>query len=123
MPFQGKRSIRCHTVFILFHRRRWLESHAYFGTFDGRLYDVDLEKRSYSGIFATPGFDSNGKKYFSADGKFLAENVWQGDTLDNIVADLRGKLFSMGSIVSSPVISNGKIYFGSVDGNLYAIGQ
>ena len=98
-------------------------SHAYFGTFDGRLYDVDLEKQSYAGTFATAGFDLNAKKYLGADGKLVGENVWTGDTVDNMIADLRGKVFSMGSIVSSPVVSDGRVYFGSVDGNLYAIGQ
>jgi eukaryotic-like serine/threonine-protein kinase len=98
-------------------------SHAYFGAFDGRLYDVDLEKQSYAGRFATPGFDLNGRKYLGPDGKLMTETVWMGDTVDNVIADLRGKVFSMGSILSSPVVSNGRVYFGSVDGNLYAIGQ
>lgn len=98
-------------------------SHAYFGTFDGRLYDVDLEKQSYSGRFATPGFYLNGKKYLGPDGTLATESVWTGDTLDSLISDLRGKIFSMGSIISSPVVSNGSVYFGSVDGNLYAIGR
>jgi outer membrane protein assembly factor BamB len=33
------------------------------------------------------------------------------------------KLFSMGSILSSPVVQDGTVYFGSVDGKLYALGN
>jgi len=31
------------------------------------------------------------------------------------------RLFSLGSIVSSPTVEGGVVYFGSTDGNLYAI--
>jgi outer membrane protein assembly factor BamB len=33
------------------------------------------------------------------------------------------KLFSMGSILSSPAVQDGVVYFGSVDGKLYALGK
>ena len=31
------------------------------------------------------------------------------------------RLFSMGSILSSPAVDKGVVYFGSTDGNLYAL--
>jgi len=31
------------------------------------------------------------------------------------------KFMSIGAIVSSPVVDNGVVYFGSMDGNLYAV--
>ena len=31
------------------------------------------------------------------------------------------KNFSLGAIVSSPVVDQGELYFGSTDGNLYAL--
>ena len=31
------------------------------------------------------------------------------------------KFISIGAIVSSPVVDNGVVYFGSMDGNLYAV--
>jgi outer membrane protein assembly factor BamB len=31
------------------------------------------------------------------------------------------RLFSVGAIMSSPVVDRGVVYFGSADGNLYAL--
>jgi outer membrane protein assembly factor BamB len=98
-------------------------SHAYFGTFDGQLHDVDLKKRAYAGVFATPGFTANGPRYLGPDGKLKAEGVWSGPTVDDSIVDIHTKIFSMGSILSSPVVNDGTVYFGSVDGKLYALGN
>lgn len=98
-------------------------SHAYFGTFDGRLHDVDLLKRAYAGVFATPGFSTNGPRFLDSDGGLKAEGIWTGDTLDDTIVDLRAKIFSMGSVLSSPALQDGTVYFGSVDGKLYALGN
>jgi outer membrane protein assembly factor BamB len=97
-------------------------SHAYFGTFDGQLHDVDLKKHAYAGAFATPGFSANGPRFLAPDGK-LKDEIWSGPTLDDSIVDIHTKLFSMGSILSSPVVQNGVVYFGSVDGKLYALGK
>ena len=98
-------------------------SHAYFGTFDGQLHDVDLNKHAYAGAFATPGFTANGPRYLGPDGKLKAEGIWSGSTLDDSIVDIHAKIFSMGSILSSPVVQDGALYFGSVDGKLYALGN
>jgi outer membrane protein assembly factor BamB len=98
-------------------------SHAYFGTFDGQLHDVDLKKRAYAGAFATPGFSVNGPRFLDPDGKLKTDTVWSGPTLDETIVDMHTKLFSMGSILSSPVVQDGTVYFGSVDGKLYALGN
>jgi outer membrane protein assembly factor BamB len=98
-------------------------SHAYFGTFDGLLHDADLKKRAYAGVFATPGFNANGPRFLGPDGKLKGEAVWSGPTLDETIVDMHTKLFSMGSILSSPAVQDGVVYFGSVDGKLYALGK
>ena len=98
-------------------------SRAYFGTFDGQLHSVDLGKRAYSGSFATSGFTTNGPKSLGGDGGLKADGIWTGDTLDDMIVNLRTKVFSMGSILSSPVVQDGMVYFGSVDGKLYALGD
>jgi eukaryotic-like serine/threonine-protein kinase len=98
-------------------------SHAYFGTFDGQLHDVDLKRRAYAGAFATPGFTANGPRFLAPDGRLKTDAVWSGPTLDETIVDMHTKLFSMGSILSSPVVQDGTIYFGSVDGKLYALGN
>jgi outer membrane protein assembly factor BamB len=98
-------------------------SRAYFGTFDGQLHAVDLEKHSYAGAFATPGSSVNGPRYLGPDGALNADGVWTGDTLDDMIVNIRTKLFSLGSILSSPAVQDGVVYFGSVDGKLYALGN
>ena len=97
--------------------------HAYFGTFDGKLHDVDLAERHYAAEFSAPGFALNGSRYLDKDGKLKSDAVWTGDTLDDVIVDLRSKIFSLGSILSSPAIHDGVIYVGSVDGTLYALGR
>ena len=96
--------------------------HAYFGTFDGQLHDVDLKKRAYADAFATAGFKANGPRFLAADGK-LKNDIWSGSTVDDAIVAIHARLFSMGSILSSPAVKNGIIYFGSVDGKLYALGD
>jgi len=96
---------------------------AFFGTFDGKLHAVDLGTRSYCGEFAVPGFALNGPRYLDRNGKLRADVVWTGDTLDDTIVNLRSKIFSMGSILSTPVVQDGIVYFGSTDGTLYALGK
>lgn len=96
---------------------------AYFGTFDGQLHAVDLEKHGYAGVFSTPGFSANGPRFLGPDGGLKEDKVWTGDTLDDMIVNIRTKVFSMGSILSSPVVEDGALYFGSVDGKLYALGN
>jgi len=99
------------------------DGYAFFGTFDGKLHAVNLGARSYSGEFAVPGFAVNGPRYLSADGKLKSDVVWTGDTLDDTIVNLRSKVFSMGSILSTPEVLGGMVFFGSTDGTLYALGQ
>jgi outer membrane protein assembly factor BamB len=97
--------------------------HAYFGGFDGVFHDVDLSKQTYAGSFIVPGCEENRKRYLDEKGEIKNDSVWIGDTLEDSVVSIRTKLFSLGSILSSPVIQDGVIYFGSVDGSVYALGR
>jgi outer membrane protein assembly factor BamB len=99
------------------------DGHAFFGTFDGKLHMVDLAARRYSGEFAVPSYSINGPRYLSSDGKIKEDVVWTGDTLDDTIVNLRSKVFSMGSILSTPEVLGGAVYFGSTDGTVYALGQ
>ena len=98
-------------------------THAYFGTFDGQLHAVDLDKHAYAGAFAAPGLAANGPRYLGPDGGIKDDIVWTGDTLDDMIVNIRTKVFSLGSILSSPAVQDGVVYFGSVDGKLYAVGD
>jgi outer membrane protein assembly factor BamB len=95
--------------------------HAYFGTFDGQLHDVDLKRRAYAASFATPGFTANGPRWLNADGRLRLEQVWTGPSLDDAVVGIRERLFSLGAILSSPAVADGVVYVGSTDGTVYAL--
>jgi outer membrane protein assembly factor BamB len=41
-------------------------------------------------------------------------------TLDGVIIGM-DRMFSLGSIISSPVVADGVVYFGSTDGYLYAV--
>jgi eukaryotic-like serine/threonine-protein kinase len=88
----------------------------------GQVHDVNLDRQTYSETFATAGFKLNASKFLTKDGE-LRPDFWSGATLDETIGDLRGKLYTLGSILSSPAVSNGIVYVGSVDGNLYALGE
>jgi eukaryotic-like serine/threonine-protein kinase len=98
-------------------------SHAYFGTFDGKLHDIDLKRRTQTGEFATPGYRKYGGTYLKSNGDLNQEEVWKGDTVEDQIGDLHGKVFSMGSILSSPAVEKGIVYVASVDGSVYALGK
>ncbi len=96
---------------------------AYFGDFTGRMYAFDLSSagKAYD-VWETPAR------------KVYAPGILKKDTLDfmyTAAADtaplytnavkVMNKFYTLGPIVSSPVIANGVIYFGSADGRLYAV--
>jgi outer membrane protein assembly factor BamB len=101
-----------------------LDGTAYFGDFTGTLYALALA--------------SKGKQWnsFSTEGRKLnAPSVLKMDTLDFMYAakgndlsfypankKVMDEFYSLGSIVSSPTVKDGVIYFGSADGYLYALG-
>ncbi len=90
------------------------------GSHSGKLYAVDLVSFSKLWEFSTDGAKANLAKFSKQDGKFDAEKAYTDGFYDDIILGL-DRMFTVGSILSSPVISNGVIYFGSTDGNLYAI--
>ena len=95
---------------------------AYFGAFDGLLHEVNLTDRRYSGKYAVPGYSKNKEKWLKPDGQ-LNDNIWTGETMDDAFYNIRAKMFTLGSILSSPTVSDGVVYFSSVDGRVYALGE
>jgi len=95
---------------------------AYFGTFEGIVYSVDLKTKKYRDTFSTSGRSLNGPRLLDENGELLP-SVWVGDTQDDVIVTLRTKIFSLGSILSSPAVADGIVYVGSVDGHLYALGR
>jgi outer membrane protein assembly factor BamB len=94
---------------------------AYFGSFNGRLYALDVRSGQLAWQFQTDNSKKDPLKLLSADGKF--DDTRMGPMFHNFL-DMTLYLyrtFSVGAILSSPVVDHGTIYFGRADGSLYAI--
>ena len=94
----------------------------YLGTFGGKLTAVDLKTQKPAWVFETDGSKQNSASMTNADGSINFETVFSSPNLyyEDMVLAVH-KLFTMGTILSSPVVVANTIYFGSTDGNLYAL--
>lgn len=94
----------------------------YMGNFGGKLTAIDLKTQKPSWVFESDGAKQNGAAYTNPDGSIKFEVVFPSPQLfyDDMVIAV-GKLLTMGSILSSPVVVGDVVYVGSTDGNLYAL--
>ncbi|NWJ42256.1 MAG: PQQ-binding-like beta-propeller repeat protein [Geothrix sp.] len=91
-----------------------------FGTSDGWLHLVDRDTGAAVADFQTEGCRQNGKKYLDAEGRMIGSALYPDGTLDGMVIGL-DRMFSLGSILSSPVVTEGMVFVGSTDGTVYAL--
>jgi len=94
----------------------------YMGNFAGSLTAIDLKTQKPIWVFETDGAKQNAKALTNADGSIKFEAIFSSPKpfYDDMVIGV-GKLFTMGTILSSPVVVGDAVYFGSADGNLYAL--
>jgi outer membrane protein assembly factor BamB len=95
---------------------------AYFGSHNGRLYAVDAKNGTLAWEFRTEGSKRDPLKVLNEDGR-LNEAAFQpvfGDFQDMYVDFYR--FVSAGAVMGSPAVVDGVVYFGSMDGHLYALG-
>jgi outer membrane protein assembly factor BamB len=92
----------------------------YIGSNMGKLIAIDLTAQKVSGIFETDASKQNGPAYTKPDGTPNYDLAFVSEFYDDIVTGV-SKMMAVGTILSSPVVVDGVIYVGSVDGNLYAL--
>lgn len=92
----------------------------YIGSDQGKLIAVDLSTLKEAWIFQTDGSKENAATYTKADGTPNYEGAFFDFFYDDMVAGVH-KMRSVGNVLSSPVVVDGVVYFGSSDGNLYAL--
>lgn len=92
----------------------------YFGSSDGWLHALDIGSGEVKAEFQSDGNKANGAKYTDENGRIKTGSMYPDRTLDGMIIGLN-TMFTLGSILSSPVVSNGVLYVGSTDGTLYAI--
>lgn len=98
---------------------------AYIGSANGRLYGIELDNGNIKWEFQTIGCRNDTINVFNNKGernieklKTLTADITDMPTLSSLYTDI---FINTGAILSSPVISNQVIYFGSSDGFIYAI--
>jgi outer membrane protein assembly factor BamB len=98
---------------------------AYIGSANGRLYGIELISGDIAWEFQTIGSRTDSIKLFNNDGELDSEKrnelmagIQDMPTLSTLFTDI---FVNVGAILSSPVISNQVIYFGSSDGYIYAV--
>ncbi len=95
---------------------------AYVGDHNGRLYAIDTKHGKLVWEFQTEASKQDPLKVLNPDGSLNQEQLFApvfGDFEDMYIAFYR--FVTIGAIMSSPVVDRGMVYFGSMDGNLYAL--
>jgi eukaryotic-like serine/threonine-protein kinase len=93
----------------------------YIGSHSGRVLALDLGKHKVAWTFLTDGAEHNGARWTKADGSPDYEAAYSDFFYDDMVAGT-ARLMEVGAVLGSPVIDGDTLYFGSSDGQLYAIG-
>jgi eukaryotic-like serine/threonine-protein kinase len=89
------------------------------GCYNGFLYGFGEKTGNVEWVFQTDGSKKNYSSVYESDGNFRKDFTTFGD--DSTARAGEQKVLNLGSIISSPVIKNSIVYFGSTDGNLYAV--
>lgn len=92
----------------------------FYGSSDGWLHAVDASTGRIKAEFQTDGSKANAARYIGRDGRIDTAALYPEFTLDGMIIGL-DRMFSLGSVLSSPVVVDGVVYFGSTDGNVYAL--
>lgn len=92
----------------------------FYGTSDGWMHAVDAGTGRLKAEFQTEGSKANAAHYLDASGRIDGAKLYPDSTLDRMIIGL-DRMFSLGSVLSSPAVADGILYFGSTDGNVYAV--
>ena len=94
---------------------------AYVGDHNGKLYAIDTRSGKLAWEFQTPASQADPMKVLNPDGSLRQEAFAPvfGDFEDMYLDFYR--FISIGAILSSPAVDRGVVYFGSMDGNVYAL--
>jgi outer membrane protein assembly factor BamB len=92
----------------------------YVGSTQGKLVAVDVDGFAPVWTFETDGMKEHGATYTNADGSPNQEKIYRSDFYDDMVSGV-DRVMSMGSILGGPVLVGNEVYFGSADGNVYAL--
>ena len=93
----------------------------YIGSEQGKLLAIDLGAQRLAWSFQTEDSKKNGPTYTNADGTPNYRAAARDSFYDQLII-AHDRMMSVGAVLSTPVVDGDTIYFGSWDGQLYAIG-
>jgi outer membrane protein assembly factor BamB len=92
----------------------------YVGGHDGKLVAIDVASMKPAWTFQTEGSRRNLAAHSKPDGGPDYAAAFVSDFYDDLIVGV-AKMRTVGTILSSPVVAGDAVYFGSADGNLYAV--
>jgi eukaryotic-like serine/threonine-protein kinase len=92
----------------------------YIGSHDGKLSAINLATGARAWEFQTDASRRKLAAFSRPDGSPNYQAAFASDFYDDLIAGV-ARMQSVGTILSSPVIAGRVVYFGSNDGNLYAL--
>lgn len=93
----------------------------YIGSNAGKLLAIDLKEQKLAWSLITDGARKNAPALTNAQGAPDYQAVFGDFFYDDMVSGAN-RMFSVGAVVSSPVVSGDTVYFGGWDGQFYAAG-
>ncbi len=93
----------------------------YIGSHAGKLLALDLKDHGIAWTFVTEGARQNAAALTTAQGAPDYAAVFGDFFYDDMVSGVK-RMFGVGAVLSSPTIAGDTVYFGSWDGQLYAVG-
>lgn len=96
-----------------------LDTLIFTGCYNGFLYGLGEKSGHVQWAFQTDGSRKNYHAVYSPDGHFRKDFTLYGN--DSTAAAGEKKVMALGAVISTPVLRERTIYFGSTDGNLYAV--
>ncbi len=95
-------------------------SFLYIGSNSGKVLAVDLNTRKVTWAFQTDAARKTAPTYTKADGRPNVEAAFSDSFYDDVMIGA-GRMRSVGSVMSTPVADSNALFFGSWDGQLYAL--
>jgi outer membrane protein assembly factor BamB len=96
----------------------------YIGDFSGTVFCVDTELKKIAWKFRTQGSLENRDNLLLPSGESNSQGgavfFKSGPTFANNMKFMEA-LYNLGAVLSTPLVDNGVVYFGSSDGNIYAL--
>jgi eukaryotic-like serine/threonine-protein kinase len=92
----------------------------YIGSHAGKMLALDLKSKTVAWTFITEGAQKNGPIYTNADGTPNYHRAFSDSFYSDMIVGV-DRMMSVGAVLSTPVVDGDTLFFGSWDGQLYAL--